>query len=96
MDRGTPGVATMKIALFDPYLLKFTSGMVKWWVDHGHEVKYERYYNPELVHWADVIFFHTCDNNLKCATNPGDNPDFAGYDMHEMDLNRVRRLSSSR
>jgi glycosyltransferase involved in cell wall biosynthesis len=76
-----------KLALFDPYLLKFTSGMIKWWELHGYEVRYERYFNPELVQWADVVFFHTADNNLRSATAPpADNPDFAGYDIHEMDL----------
>ena len=76
----------MKIALFDPYLLKFTAGMIKWWVEHGYEVRYERYYNPALVKWADIVWFFTCDNNLSAATMKRDNPDFDGYDMHEMDL----------
>lgn len=81
----------MKLTLFDPYLLKFTSGMVKWWGENGYEVKYSRYYDPTLVKWADVIFFHTCDNNLKMATNPPkDNPDFEGYDMHDMDMSGKR------
>lgn len=77
----------MKIVLFDPYLLKFTDGMVRWWSENGYEVAVERYYNPALVKWADVVYFFTCDNNLHMATDPPrDNPDFAGYDMHDMDL----------
>lgn len=60
----------MKIVMYDPYLYKFTTGMVKWWTEHGHEVKVDRYYDPKLVDWADVIWFETCDNNLKSATNP--------------------------
>lgn len=76
-----------KLVLFDPYLLKFSDGMVKWWSENGYEVKYSRYYDPSLVQWADVVWFDTCDNNIHMATNPPkDNPDFAGYDMHEMDL----------
>lgn len=81
----------MKIALFDPYLLKFTNGMVRWWEAHGHEVRYDRYYNPELVLWADVVWFDTCDNNLASATNPSqailaDDANFKPWDMHDMDL----------
>ncbi len=76
----------MKIALFDPYLKKFTAPMIDWWTSHGHEVKVSRYYDPSLVQWADLVWFFTADNNLKCATSPDSNPDFAGYDMHEMDL----------
>lgn len=76
----------MKITLFDPYLGKFTDGMIKWWGAAGHEVQYQRYYNPELVKWADLVWFFTCDNNLRCATNPPDSPDFEGYDIHHMDL----------
>lgn len=76
----------MKLALFDPYGQKFTSGMIKWWTEHGYEVKYERYYDPSLVKWADIVWFFTCDNNLSSATVKRDNPDFDGYDMHEMDL----------
>jgi glycosyltransferase involved in cell wall biosynthesis len=84
----------MKIALFDPYNGKFTNDMVEWWQSHGYEVKREPYYNPELVVWGDVVFFHTCDNNLLSATNPdqalkdewkySNRP--GAWDMHEMDL----------
>lgn len=84
----------MKIALFDPYNGKFTIPMVDWWVAQGYEVKRETYYNPELVVWADVVFFHTADNNLLSATNPdqalkdewkySNRP--GAWDMHEMDL----------
>ena len=84
----------MKIALFDPYQLKFMGNAVDWWRTKGYEVKWEPYYNPELVMWADVVFFHTCDNNLNSATNPDqalkdewkytNRP--GAWDMHEMDL----------
>jgi glycosyltransferase involved in cell wall biosynthesis len=60
----------MKIALFDPYRGKFTTDMVEWWKDHGYEVRTDIYYDPELVEWADVVWFDTCDNNLLSATNP--------------------------
>lgn len=62
----------MKIALFDPYWPKFTVDMVAWWRKAGHEVRYDRYYDPELVDWADVVWFDTCDNNIKSATNPSE------------------------
>lgn len=58
----------MRIALFDPYTPRFTADMVAWWSMQGHEVKVERYYNPELVDWADLIWFETCDNNLNVAS----------------------------
>lgn len=84
----------MKIALFDPYKLKFMRDPVEWWEKNSYEVRWEPYYNPELVVWADVVFFHTCDNNLLSATNPdqalkdewkySNRP--GAWDMHEMDL----------
>jgi len=88
----------MKIALFDPYHLKFMGDAVEWWQTHGYEVKWEVYYNPELVDWADVVWFHTCDNNLLSATNPDqalkdewkytNRP--GSWDMHEMDLSKKK------
>lgn len=84
----------MKIALFDPNLYKFTGDMVDWWRAHGHEVKTDRYYDPDLVLWADLIWFDTCDNNIKSAMNPGEAIMASKFnhqipipwDMHEMDL----------
>lgn len=59
-----------KIAVFDSYVRKFTGDMIRWWEEHGHEVKFDTYYDPEKVQWADVVWFDTCDNNLLAATNP--------------------------
>lgn len=75
----------MKIAVFDPYMPKFFGQVVDRWSDH--DVKYERYYDPSLVEWADVVWFETCDNNLHVATT-GDLPDGHDddWDMHNMDL----------
>lgn len=81
-----------KICLFDPYSKKFTQDMIDWWETHGHEVKYQQYYNPQLVNeWADVVFFHTADNNIASATNPGqallaDDANYMPWDMADMDL----------
>lgn len=58
----------MKIALFDPNGFKFTTDMMDHWKAKGHEVQNEFYYNPELVDWADVVWFETCDNNIYRAT----------------------------
>ncbi len=85
----------VKIALFDPYGGKFTDGMQKWWESHGHEVKYNRYYNPEYALWADVIWFDTADNNVMSGTNPGDAimddaANFQPWDLHDMDLSNKR------
>lgn len=77
----------MKIVLFDPYLHKFTQGMVDWWRLHGHEVKVDRYYDPKLIAWGDVIWFYTCDNSVKMAMYPDkSDPTMEGWDMHDMDL----------
>lgn len=80
-----------RIVMFDPYLGKFTDDMMNWWLDHGHEVKRERYYNPSLISWADVVWFDTCDNNLASATKPdsallADDANFKPWDIHEHDL----------
>lgn len=82
-----------RLAIFDPYLYKFSQDMVDWWRAHDYEVKIDRYYDPRLVQWADVVWFDTCDNNLKSATNP-DEALLASWlqdgidpvDMHAMDL----------
>lgn len=79
----------MKIAIFDPYTPKFTQDMVEWWQAQGHEVKRERYYDPELVDWADVIWFDTCDNNLQVASNGMlDHPDWP-MRLHNIQGKRV-------
>lgn len=80
-----------RIALFDPYGGKFTDGMQKWWTAHGHEVIYQRYWNPEIAQTADIIWFETCDNNLTSATNPpnaiiDDAANYQPWDLHDMDL----------
>lgn len=82
----------MNILLHDPYGLKFTQDMKDWWEAHGHNVEYQRYYNPQLANeWADVIWFDTTDNNIASATNPGqailaDDANYMPWDLHEMDL----------
>lgn len=80
-----------RIAIFDPYLRKFTADMESWWIKEGHEVSMDRYWNPERAMQADVIWFDTCDNNLTSATNPSqaildDDENFHPWDLHEMDL----------
>lgn len=87
-----------KIVLFDPYQGKFTNDMVEWWTNHGYEVQRQTYYNPELVDWADVVYFFTCDNNLLSATNPDQAlkdeykyQDQKGeWDMHDKDLSNKK------
>lgn len=80
-----------KIAIFDPYLRKFTGGIERWFQQQGHEVKMDRYYDPKLVEWADVVWFDTCDNNLKSAMYPDkSDPTQEGWDLHDMDLTGKR------
>lgn len=62
----------MRIVIYDPYVGKFTKDMEEYWVNNGHEVKRSTYYNPELVEWADVLYFETTDNNILSATNPSE------------------------
>ncbi len=81
----------MKIAIMDPYLYKFTEGMVAYWRSQGHEVTIDRYWNPQQAEAADVVWFETCDNNLCSATNPGqailgDINNYQPWDLHDMDL----------
>lgn len=83
----------MKIAIYDPYLRKFSAGMENWWLSQGHEVRMDRYYNPEMALWADLIWFETADNNLTSATNPtrailDDAANFSPWDLHDMDLSQ--------
>lgn len=89
----------MKIAIFDSYAGKFTTGMQEWWEKQGNEVKRDTYYDPEKVDWADVSFFHTCDNNLLSATNPDqalrdewlvERRKTIPWDLHEMDLSKKK------
>lgn len=86
-----------KIVIFDPYLRKFTDGMEKWWLAQGHEVRMERYYNPQIANeWADIIWMETVDNNLASATNPGqaimaDNANYQPWGLSDMDL-RGRKI----
>lgn len=85
----------MNIALYDPYGGKFTQDMQDWWAAHGYDVRYSRYYNPEIVEWADVLWFETCDNNLLSATDPGsaimdDAANFQPWDLHDHDLSNKK------
>lgn len=81
----------MKISITDAYLRKFTAGMEKYWLAQGHEVRMDRYWNPENALWADVIWIDVADNNVVSATNPGsaimdDAANFQPWDLHDMDL----------
>lgn len=85
----------MRIALFDPYNLKFMREPMEWWQTHGYEVKFNQYYNPEYAEWADVVFFHTCDNNLLSATNPddallADDSNYRPWSLRDMDLSKKK------
>lgn len=80
----------MKIAIFNPQMGRFLDDAVAHW-QLENEVQMQRYYNPELVLWADVVLFFTTDNNIKSATDPSnaildDKSNFFPWDMHDMDL----------
>lgn len=83
----------MKILLFDPYGGKFTQDMQDYWTKEGHEVTFQRYYNPTMIAENDVIWFDTCDNNLMSAMSPSESlqadwlkDGIIESDMHKMDL----------
>lgn len=84
--------------MFDSYAGKFTDDMVNWWAKHGYEVKRETHYNPELVDWADIVWFDCADNNVLSATNPDqalkDEWKYSNrpgkWDMHEMDMSKKK------
>ena len=57
----------MKTALFDPNHYKFTNDIIRHFESLG-EIKHTLYYDPEMVKWADTVWFETCDNNLAVAT----------------------------
>lgn len=61
-----------RIALYDPYLGKFTKDMENYWIAQGHEVRTDPKgdYDPSIAEWADIVWFDTVSNNLISATNP--------------------------
>lgn len=84
----------MKIALFDPYVGKFTTDMENWWISKGNDVMRSTYYNPEIALWADLLWFDTADNNLASGTNPGaallaDDANFRPWDLHDIPKKRI-------
>lgn len=84
-----------KIAIMDPYLRKFTGDMERYWLNAGHEVRLDRYWNPENANWADIVWLDTADNNLASATNPSqaimaDDANYQPWDLHDMDLSNKR------
>ena len=85
----------MKISVTDAYLRKFTSGMEKWWLAQGHEVRMDRYWNPQNAEWADIIWIDVADNNVVSATNPGaaimdDAANYQPWALTDMDLTNKR------
>ena len=84
--------------MFDSYNGKFTNDVLDWWVNHGYEVQRQPHYNPELVDWADVVWFETCDNNLLSATNPDHalvdewarDHRIGPWNIHEADLSKKK------
>lgn len=81
----------MKISITDAYLRKFTGDMENYWLSQGHEVRMDRYWNPQNAEWADVIWIDVADNNLTSATNPGaaimdDAANYQPWDLHDQDL----------
>lgn len=61
-----------KIALFDCCIFKFSQVLIDHWTKQGHEVRKDRYFDPKLVHWADISFFDWVDNSLIRASTPDD------------------------
>jgi glycosyltransferase involved in cell wall biosynthesis len=86
----------MKIALFDPYIGKFTKDMENWWIIRGYEVRTDPKgeYDPRLAEWADIVWFDTCSNNLISATNPNaallaDGTNYSPWRLQDMPKKKV-------
>jgi glycosyltransferase involved in cell wall biosynthesis len=61
-----------KIVVFDCTRFKFSRVLMEHWERMGHIVKYSMYFDPVMVHWADICFFDWVDNSLIRASNPDD------------------------
>lgn len=46
---------------------KTTRVMERWFADRGHEVRYDTYWNPEVMAWCDVSFFAWCEGMAAMA-----------------------------
>jgi len=86
----------MRIALFDPYLAKFTLDMRLYWESQGYEVRTDPKgeYDPKLAEWADLVWFDTCSNNLISATNPdaallADDANYSPWRLQDMGEKKV-------
>lgn len=50
---------------------KTTHEMEKWFVNKGHEVQWDMYYEPKKAEWADVIFFEWCEGMMALCLKDG-------------------------
>lgn len=72
----TPPIFFMKTYISDPNCYKFTKEMIDHFASLGEE-KHSIYYDPEMVKWADVVWFETCDNSIHQATQEAMNGETA-------------------
>jgi hypothetical protein len=63
-----------KIGLFDHANGKTTKEIIKWFIEHGHEVKTAMYADPAIVKWSDVTLFEWIEHNLQSYTLSKDPP----------------------
>jgi len=61
----------MKIAIIDECNGKFTNDIREHW-EKSHEVRFDKYFDPKLVLWADTTFFDWAGNNSQRASDPND------------------------
>ena len=62
----------MNIAIIDECNGKFMGDIREHWGREGHTIRFDKYFDPKLVHWADVTFFDWAGNNVQRASHSDD------------------------
>jgi len=62
----------MKISITDECQGKFSNILKDHWQGQGHEVIFDKYFDPKKILWADVCFFDWGGNNIQRASYPED------------------------
>jgi glycosyltransferase involved in cell wall biosynthesis len=61
-------VKSLRIAIFDNWLKKFSQVLIDYWQSQGHTVLWEPGFNSNLVETCDRVFFESADTNAHLAT----------------------------
>lgn len=80
----------MKISITDECQGKFSDVLKDHWEQQGHEVWFDKYFDPKKILWADVAFFDWAGNNVQRASYPED--DFWKETGQPQDKNIILRI----